>query len=366
MFVEKAKYKNFRNIEEAEIKFSNRVNILYGGNAEGKTSALEGIYICSTGRSHRTTHEKETVKYGKSFSMSGIVFADKKREREIELFFLKNGKKSCSVSGVPVKRMSEFVGIFKSVIFCPEHLSIIKDGPSERRSFIDQAISKNDREYLTALQNYNSSLVQRNKILLCMMNGNNGMNEMLNIWSEKMCEYAELISIKRESYVKLLDSHVKSVFCDMTGEREIPELSYNGGYSKEDLKLRLNENREKEIKFGTTLFGIHKDDIAINLSGMASRTYSSQGQQRSLALAMKLSEGEICREMYDEYPVYLLDDILSELDEKRKKYIISGFSSRNTDRQIIITCTDSSQIENEYGARKIRVENGRFSMDNHI
>ena len=363
MFVERAVFKNFRNIEEATIKFCDGVNILYGGNAEGKTSALEGIYICSSGRSHRTPHEKEIIKNGKSFAVSEITFFEKERHRDIELYLLKNGKKSCKVSGIPIKKMSEFVGIFKSVIFCPEHLSIIKDGPAERRAFLDRAISSTDKQYLISLQNYNLALLQRNKILSDMMLGQTSMGEMLDIWTEKLSEFAEILSKKREDYIILLNKYVKTVFSDMTGEREIPSLSYIGGYSKQELIEKLKSARQREIRIGNTLFGIHKDDIGIYLSGMPSRSYSSQGQQRSLALALKLSEGEICRDIYGEYPVYLLDDILSELDKKRKEYIISGLSShfsQNEKKQIIITCTDSSQIEKEIKALKIRVENGMF------
>ncbi|MBE6543122.1 MAG: DNA replication/repair protein RecF [Ruminococcaceae bacterium] len=360
MYVNLAKYRNFRNIEESEIEFSKGVNILCGGNAEGKTSAVEGIYLCSAGRSHRTVHELELIKKGCDFGQVKLCFTDSRRQRELEMFFLKNGRKSCNVGGMSVRKMSEFVGIFKAVIFCPEHLSIIKDGPSARRSFLDRSISKDDREYMEALQKYSGVLVRRNKLLSDMMLGNMSAADTLDAWDIQLASYGEIISKKRVEYIKKLEEYVFDIFKDMTGGTENPSITYQGGYSAEELLKKLKNQRNREIRNGITLFGVHKDDIDISIGGMSSRIYGSQGQQRSLAIAMKLSEGYISKEKSGEYPVYLLDDILSELDDRRRDYLISGFSTLENERQVIITCCDSSLLGNSVRANKILVKEGKY------
>lgn len=360
MYVNLAKYRNFRNIDDSEIEFSKGVNILFGGNAEGKTSAVEGIYLSSAGRSHRTVHEIELIKKGRDFGQVKLNFTDSKRPRELEMFFLKNGKKSCNVNGLPVKKMSEFVGIFKAVIFCPEHLSIVKDGPAARRNFLDRSISKDDRSYMEALQKYSGVLVRRNKLLTNMMFGDMSSADTLEAWDFQLASYGEIISKKRIEYIKKLQEYVCDIFKDMTGGSETPTITYQGGYSADELLKKLKSQRSREIKNGVTLFGVHKDDLEISIDGMPSRIYGSQGQQRSLAIAMKLSEGYITKEISGEYPVYLLDDILSELDEKRRSYLISGFSTHESERQVIITCCDSSLLGNAVKANKIFVQDGKY------
>ncbi len=359
MFVNLARYRNFRNIDGEEIKFSRGVNVLYGGNAEGKTSAVEGIYICSAGRSHRTVHETELIKSGAEFGNVSLEFTDSRRKREIEMYFLKNGKKSCFVNSVPVKKMSEFVGVFKAVIFCPEHLSIVKDGPSVRRNFIDRGMSKDDRGYMESLQRYNGALAQRNKLLSDMMMGDRSGEDTLESWDIMLSKCAEEISEKREKYIKRLDEYTKLIFSDMTGGKETPEVIYKGGYTSDGLLKKLRDNRQREIKNGITLFGVHKDDMEISIGSMPSRIYASQGQQRSLAIALKLSEGEITAKNSGEYPVYLLDDILSELDEKRRNYLISDFSK--ADKQVMITCCDDSLLKNNDNINRIYVKNGKYT-----
>ncbi len=363
MYVYRSGYRNFRNIEEGQIEFCPEVNILIGGNAEGKTSAIEGIYLCSAGRSHRTVHESEFIKDSSEFANCFIEFEDSRRKRKIEMFFLKGGKKSCLIDGLPVKKMSEFVGVFKSVLFCPEHLSIVKAGPSDRRGFIDLAISRNDSAYMKSLQEYHKALMQRNKLLSEVMYGRMEKSEAMktiDIWSELLSGYAEIISEKRAEYIKKLNVFISDIFCDMTGGREKPEIIYRGNISKEDFLKKLRDNSDREFKAGTTLSGIHREDAEILLNGRQAKIYGSQGQQRSLSVALKLSEGEICKNICGEYPVYLLDDILSELDEKRREYIMSGFSSGN--RQVIITCCDENLLKsNKSGnARRIRVEKGCY------
>ena len=363
MQVIRSGYRNFRNIDEGIIEFCPEVNILIGGNAEGKTSAIEGIYLCSAGRSHRTVHESEFIKDSSSFANCFVDFEDSRRKRKIEIYFLRGGKKSCLIEGAPVKKMSEFVGVFKSVLFCPEHLSIVKAGPSERRGFTDLAISRNDPSYMKDLQDYHKALAQRNKLLSEVMYGRMEKKEAektIHIWSDMLASYSQSISSIRASYLERLNVFLCDIFSDMTGGRETPQIIYRGNLSKQDFYKKLEDNLEREFKAGTTLSGIHRDDWDILLNGRQAKIYGSQGQQRSLAVALKLSEGEICKESCGQYPVYLLDDILSELDEKRRNYIMSGFSSGN--RQIIITCCDENLLKGKSSdnARRIRVEKGSY------
>lgn len=363
MYVYRSGYRNFRNIEEGQIEFCPEVNILIGGNAEGKTSAIEGIYLCAAGRSHRTVHENEFIKDSSEFANCFVEFRDSKRKRKIEMFFLRGGKKSCLVEGSPVRKMSEFVGIFKSVLFCPEHLSIVKAGPSERRGFIDLAISRNDPVYMKNLQEYHKALAQRNKLLSDVMYGRMEKKEALetiHIWGDMLSTYAESISKKRDEYVKKLNEFNGYIFSDMTGGREKPEIVYRGNIGRDEFQKKFKDNLDREFKAGTTLSGIHREDAEILLNGRQAKIYGSQGQQRSISIALKLSEGEICKNICGEYPVYLLDDILSELDEKRREYIMSGFSSG--DRQVIITCCDENLLKSgkSDSIRRIRVEKGCY------
>lgn len=363
MYVYRSGYRNFRNIEEGFIEFSPEVNILVGGNAEGKTSAIEGIHLCSAGRSHRTVHENEFIKDSADFANCFVEFKDSRRKRRIDMYFLRGGKKSCLIEGAPVKKMSEFVGVFKSVLFCPEHLSIVKAGPSERRGFIDLAISRNDSSYMKSLQEYHKALMQRNKLLSEVMYGRMEKSQAMEtifLWGDMLANYAEVISQKRYAYVEELNKFLVDIFGDMTSGTEIPEIIYKGNISREEFQKRFKDNLDREFKAGTTLNGIHREDAEILLNGKQAKIYGSQGQQRSIAIALKLSEGEICKNTCGEYPVYLLDDILSELDEKRRDYIMSGFSSKN--RQVIITCCDENllkSVKND-GIRRIRVEKGCY------
>jgi DNA replication and repair protein RecF len=348
-----ALYSNFRNIEAQRISFSEGINIIYGNNAQGKTNAIEGIYLCAQGRSHRTVHEKEYISFGKSDAFVEIGYEDKRRSNKIKLFFNEKGKKYCEKNGYSVKRMSEIVGDFRAVIFTPEHLSIVKEGPQKRRAFLDSAISQIDKAYLEALQRYNKILAQRNKLLA---EGHRGeeISDTLSVWSEKMAEEASLISYKRSEYTERVDKVVKDIFSDMTGGREKISFVYKKAREKSDFLKMLTENTDREIRMGTTLFGVHKDDIDIDLNGADARSFASQGQQRSISLAMKLAEGEISKNESGDYPVFLFDDVLSELDNKRKEYLLGGLSGKQV---IITTCEEQEKKE---GINLIYAENGVY------
>lgn len=356
MFCNKISYNFFRNIENAEIDFDKGVNIFYGDNAEGKTNALEGIYMFSCGKSFRTASDKELIGFGHNYSDIKMIFDDSVRTHKMEMKLSKESRKRCIRNGVDVKKISDFVGYFRTVLFCPGHLSIIQDGPSERRSFLDTAISQLKPIYLSSLQKYNNILNQRNMLIKNYEDDKESFDRTIELWSACLAREAALISQERYEYVNQLDFGVKAFFRDMTDEKENPSLEYSSVRSEEEFLKLLTENLEKEIAVGTTLYGIHKDDINIYLNGHEARTFCSQGQQRCLALAMKMGEGEISKKTTGEYPIFLFDDILSELDQKRKNYVINGIK----DRQVVITCCDRSSFEH-LNAAVIEVKKGTYT-----
>ncbi|MBE6637873.1 MAG: DNA replication/repair protein RecF [Ruminococcaceae bacterium] len=350
-------YLNFRNIENARIELEPGVNLLYGSNAEGKTNALEGIYLLAQGRSHRTVHEKEFIKQGENAAALKMVYADRQREQVLEMRFIGKGRKTCSKNGVYLRKMSEFIGNFRAVLFCPEHLSIVKSGPSERRGFADGGIAQLFPAHVVALQKYNSILSQRNRLIQNAVYEKKAFDDTIEIWSKQLSEVAQTVSSMRASYVKRINEHVKNIFCDMTGGKEIPEIRYRKELSADEYYRLFSENLEREQRAGITLYGPHKDDIEILLNGQSARSYASQGQQRSLAVALKLAEGEISKEESGEYPVFLMDDLLSELDSRRSEYLLTAFD----DRQVIITGCSRDTIQQFSGKGLFRVEKGRYT-----
>lgn len=356
MICKKIQYKDFRNIENAEIEFCDGVNIFYGNNAEGKTNALEGIYMFANGKSFRSSNDRDLISFSKDLSFVKMYFEDSVREHEMEMKLVRGNRKLCFRNGVNIKKLSDFVGYFRAVLFCPEHLSVIKDGPSERRSFLDSAICQLKPIYLSSLQKYNNILNQRNTLIKNYEEDKESFNRTIELWSAYLAREAALIAKERYEYVKILDGHVKSFFADMTNGSEVSLLEYNKALTEEEYLQKLTQNYEKEIQAGTTLYGIHKDDVDIYLNGKEARSFCSQGQQRCLALAMKLGEGEISKQVTGEYPVFLFDDIFSELDSKRKEYVTRGIKKC----QVIITSCESSGLEG-FAGNVIEVKKGSYN-----
>ncbi len=347
MICTQVSYENFRNIQGQTLRFSPETNLILGPNAQGKTNALEGMYLCAQGRSHRTTHEREFVRFGAPFARVELSYRDSRRDCQLSIRYA-DGRKGCTKNGVPIKKMSEFIGNFRAVLFTPEHLSIVKEGPALRRNFLDSALCQLSPGYVSSLQTYQRALMQRNKLLLSVQKGMTDEAQaapLAEVWSVQMAHEAAYLSAYREEYVAQLDAMVKSVFADMTCGREVPAIAYEGRREESEFLALLTGSLDREMRVGTTLFGIHKDDLILSINGCDARSYASQGQQRSLALAMKLSEGELSKDATGEYPVFLLDDILSELDASRKSYILSGIRGR----QVILTaCEDLSLSANTH------------------
>lgn len=360
--------KNFRNIEEDQVVFDEGVNLLVGENAQGKTNLLEAIFYPSVGRSFRGAHTPEMIRFGESEAQIRLSYKDRKREQELSVKLFRDKQRLVEKNGLKMDRLSDIVGSFRAVLFCPEHLSMIQSGPSERRTYMDMAISRMNPRYMRSLQTYGSVLRQRNALIKSAYANRSAFDSTVELWSERLAEEAAYIAEQRLLFKGRIEKHIADCFSEMTGEREIPTLRYDGSsgqdeaeYSdralvKEKYFYLLMSSHDREISAGSTLWGIHKDDLDIRLNGRSARNFGSQGQQRSLALAMKLAEGEICREEFGDYPVFLFDDVLSELDGSRREYVLHRISGK----QVILTGCEPSLLSELQGIKRIAVENGRY------
>ena len=357
---------NFRNIAGAEVAFAPGVNILSGANAQGKTSLLEAVCLISLGRSFRGAHETDMIRFGEDYTAVSLDYSDALRPQNISVYLSRDKRRQVEHNRGKITRMSDMIGAFRSVIFCPEHLSLIKDGPAERRAYLDVAISQLRPVYLRTLQRYNQILRQRNQLIKNAFHDRKTFDETVEFWSEQLATEAAVLSKFRLWYAELCDESVKKLFLRMTGEKELPEIRYSPGAKQaaeacadvEETKKRYMELlmgcHDREIAQGATLFGAHKDDLEILLNGRPARIYGSQGQQRSLAIAMKMAEGEIGYIDSGEYPVLLLDDVLSELDTRRRTFLQQEMNGRQV---IMTTCEPISMGESHI----LRVSGGTFS-----
>lgn len=356
----------FRNIESEKIEFKDGINVIYGENAQGKTNILEGIYLFARGKSFRAFKDKELINFNSNVGYARMVYESKNGEGELGVEITKSSNKRFYRNKNKVGRTSEIIGDFRAVLFCPSHLGIIKDSPSVRRKFLDIAISQLRPIYIKMLAKYNAVLENRNAILKMSDEERKAYEGILEVYSEELATLSADIANMRIDYVKKLDFWVKRYFNEMTEGKEAPNIEYETNAEGEDFNSReslkekylslLKNNLDRELKYGATLYGIHKDDLKIELNKKDARFYSSQGQQRSLSLAMKLSEGEISKEATGEYPVFLLDDVLSELDENRRKYILSNIKKR----QVIITACESTAFNEVENVNFIYVSDGRL------
>lgn len=373
MLCKRVELQNFRNAECEVIEFDSGINVLHGENAQGKTNLLEAIYFVSLGKSFRTTHETEIIRFGEEYASISLDYESEGREQNVTMRFSDNvrQKKNVTHNGVKITKLSELVGSFRAVLFSPDHLQMIKDGPALRRNYLDVAISQIRPMYLHSLQKYNKILKNRNTLIKNVEEDRATFDATIDFWSAQLAHEAAIIARARAEYVSKSGEIIADFYSRMCQSGEInehPEFIYAGS-AKQDgdlyfdveateknfLRL-LTDFHEREIAAGSTLYGIHRDDIVINLNGKNTRLYSSQGQQRSLALAMKLAEGEICKMYSGEYPVFLFDDVFSELDSGRRKNLLREIA----DRQVIITSCESD-MDLAVPFKRIEVAKGKYS-----
>lgn len=351
----------YRNIEDADIEFDPGLNVIYGKNAQGKTNLIEALSYIPSCRSFRASHDRDMIKIGCDDAKISAYYECRGRERSAEIVFFQGQKRRIMLDGARCRSTSEFSGSINCVLFSPDDLYMIKGEPAQRRRFTDLAISQQKPAYIKALTEYGKALSEASYLIKNWEELPKSTRDSIESWFYQLAEKGGYISEVRERYIALLSEKLSAFYCDMSGG-ERAECTYvtpcgEGGRTEraETIYKKLTENLEKQIAAGTVLYGVQRDDVGFFVDGKDLRQFGSQGQQRSAVLSAKLAEGEIIRQTAGEYPVFLFDDVLSELDRDRKNYLLKRLDGK----QIMITCCDEREFSDCEG-RFIRTENGRF------
>ncbi len=388
MYIKRLELKNYRNYSALDLELEKNVNVFVGDNAQGKTNILEAIYYCGFGKSHRTNKDREIIKWNENNSIIKLHVCRKRLDKKIDINILKDGKKAIKINSIKISKISDLIGVFNVVMFSPEDLRIVKESPGVRRRFLDMELCQLDKKYYYNLVQYNKVLHERNSIL----KSRNMDISMMDIYDIQLSKFASYIIQKRLYYIEKLNHYGKNIHKDITSSKEdiffkyISSVKFSGissmneevisseiskeigsmvkDNSQEEIASavldNLHKSRKNDFERGITGIGVHRDDLSILINGIDAKSFASQGQQRTAVLTMKFSSLDIIQEITGEYPVLLLDDVLSELDFNRKKYILSSIS----DIQTIITCTGIEDIETyiKNDSRIFKVKDGTISM----
>ncbi len=347
MWINKVKIKDFRNYSEQEIELDENVNVFYGENAQGKTNIIEAIFLCSMGKSFRAKQDKEMIKLDSNTSIIEVEF--KKSDREGKIKIQLGNKKIVYINGIKIKKLSELLGNLNVVMFNPDDINILKGGPQNKRKFLDIMISQLKPNYMHTLSLYSKTIEQRNNYLR-QIKEEQKPEDMLDVWDEELSGYAVIISKYRKEFMEKIKEKIKKIHSEITDNKEDIEIEYITECDDKEKYLNLlNQRRKLDIIKGYTTKGIHRDDFVIYINKKQLNIYGSQGQHRTAMLSLKLSEVNIVEDEIGEKPILLLDDFMSELDEKRR----NNFLEKIDNTQVIITCTDKINIEN----RKILIYN---------
>ncbi len=349
MYINKIKLLNFRNYEEQEILLNPSINIFYGDNAQGKTNIIEAIFLCAIGKSFRTSKDKEMINFNKENASVYIEYKKVDRVGNIKIEI--DNKKNIYINGIKIKKLSELLGKINIVIFTPDDIQILKEGPQKRRRFLDIMIGQLRPNYVHILNLYNKTLEQRNNYLK-QIKIENKPEEMLEIWDEKLAEYGEKIFLYRNEFIEKLKEKINDIHSEITENKEILKIEYESDCKNKDEYLKLlKERRKLDIIKGFSTKGVHRDDFVIYINNELVNIYGSQGQNRTVILSLKIAEMQVIYDEIGEYPILLLDDFMSELDEKRRK----NFLEKIENKQVIITCTDKIEnINNEFKLFKVK------------
>ncbi len=366
MIIKSLELQNFRNYNALQVEFESGTNIFYGDNAQGKTNILEAIYMIATTKSHKSSKDQDIIQFGSEEAHIRSYLLKEEVTRQIDMHLRKSKSKGIAIDGQRIKKAAELLGILNVVFFSPEDLSIIKNGPSERRRFIDMELCQLDSFYLYNLNHYNKIINQRNKLLKNLYQ-NPDLKDTLSIWDSQLVSYGSKIIERREIFIRQLNDMIYEIHNKLSGGKEKIEIVYEKNAEIEELENRLKKNQEKDIILKQTTVGPHRDDICfmVNFSGSSVhdnidiRKFGSQGQQRTAALSLKLSEIELVKKSIKDTPVLLLDDVLSELDSNRQNYLLNSIGNIQT----IITCTGLDEfINNRFEINKVfKVTNGSIS-----
>ena len=341
MYINKIKLQNFRNYNEQEINLNKSINVFYGDNAQGKTNILEAIFLCTFGKSFRTNKEKELIKLGKD--NANVIIEYEKKDRDGKISISISDKKQILVNGIKIKKLSELLGNINIVIFTPDDINILKGGPALRRRFLDMMIGQLKPNYVYTLNMYIKTLEQRNNYLRQIKEENKPEN-LLDIWDEKLIEYADIIYKYRKEFIDKIKKKINIIHKKITDEKEEINIQYiSNCESKEAYSELLKQRRKLDIIKGFTTKGIHRDDFEIYINNKEISIYGSQGQNRTAILSLKLSELQVIYDEIEEEPILLLDDFMSELDINRRKNFLNNIN--NT--QVIITCAEKIEFLKE-------------------
>ncbi|MDO5702003.1 MAG: DNA replication/repair protein RecF [Lachnospiraceae bacterium] len=339
MYVKSIDLRNFRNYEELSLTLSPGINIFYGSNAQGKTNILESVYMAATTRSHRGSKDRDMIRLGEEESHIRMWTERGGNENRIDIHLKKMRAKGVALNGFPVRRAADLYGITPLVFFSPEDLRIVKNGPSERRRFMDLVMGSMDRVYLADLSRYVKILKERNA-LLHEAAVNNGRRDEIDIWDMQLLDTGRRIIRKRREFLEIFSEKAALEHSKLTDGEENLVISYEPNVSEEDFEDKLRRNRESDLRTRETHAGPHRDDLSLMTGDMDLRVYGSQGQHRTAALSMKLAEIAYIGETEGVKPILLLDDVLSELDTKRQNALLAGIDSTQT----LITCTGMDDL----------------------
>ncbi len=340
MILENISLINFRNIEETKIEFDKGLNVLIGDNGQGKTNILESVYFCATGRSHRTRFDNELISFGKNESHIKSKIACDTEKSTIDIHIKYGLNKGIAINGIPIKKLGDLFGNLKVVLFSPEDMQLINGGPSLRRRFMDIQICQMDRIYYFYLQRYYKALRQRNTLLKRQIKVSDALKEEVNVWNVQLEEYAKIIIAKRRSFIEKISERASKIQSSLTENSEELKIRYTPNVNENEFYEKLLKGIEKDVYYKTTLLGPHKDDLQFSINDLDVKTYASQGQKKSCAISVKLAEIETIKEETGDYPVLLLDDILSELDAGRQSFLFESI----THVQCILTATGVEEI----------------------
>lgn len=359
MYIKNLQLLNFRNYDQLSIELANGVNIFIGDNAQGKTNILESIYYCSLAKSHRTSKDKELINWNSEEAYVKAYISKERLDKNIEIKIFKDGKKGIRINSIKISKIQELMGVFNVVLFSPEDLKIVKESPSHRRKFLDIELCKLNSKYYYCLVQYNKALNERNSLL---KKWNENIESIIEVYDNQLSKFGGYIIRERLKYLDLLNEKGSKIHKDITSSLEHISFKYLTTLKsfediEDELKNLLKKNLKSDMDRRITSHGPHRDDFSININNIDTRNFGSQGQQRTSVLTIKFSSLEIIKEQTGEYPVLLLDDVLSELDLNRQKYILNSINNVQT----IVTGTGIENIKNYLNdkAKVFSIEGGK-------
>lgn len=361
MTIKSLELENFRNYGTLSMNFDSGTNILYGDNAQGKTNILEAVYLSAMTKSHKGSKDRELIHFDAEEAHIRTYVVKDGLEHRVDMHLRKSGSKGIAIDGHKIKRAAQLIGLLNVVFFSPEDLAIIKNGPAQRRRFVDMELCQLDGIYLQHLNNYNKVINNRNKLLKDLYY-NPGLRDTLFVWDSQLVSYGCKMIERRADFISQLNEMVCGIHARLSGGKEELKVVYEPDVSSEDFEKKLEEAREKDIRLKQTSIGPHRDDFSFMVGDADLRKYGSQGQQRTAALSLKLAEIELVRKVTGDTPLLLLDDVLSELDSSRQNYLLNNIGALQT----IITCTGLEEfVNNRFEINRIfNVSNAVVTQEN--